>query len=87
MANTKAQTKTIEVDKIRRARNRQFKSLLHTQLKKLDEVIASSNKNDAQAELLKSIVRIDKSVTKGIMHSNKGSRTKSRLVAKVARMA
>ena len=87
MANTKAQTKTIDVDRKRRARNRQFKSLLHTQLKKLDETIDANNKVDAEAELKKSLVRIDKSVTKGIIHANKGSRTKSRLVAKVARMA
>ena len=87
MANTKAQTKTIDVDRKRRTRNRQFKSLLHTQLKKLDETISTNNKSEAQVELEKSIVRIDKSVTKGIIHANKGSRTKSRLVAKVARMA
>lgn len=87
MANRKAKIKTIEVNAQRRARNRQLKSALHTQIKKLSAAIDQGDKETAQKELKSSIINIDKNCTKGILHKNTAARTKSRLSARVAKLA
>ena len=87
MANRKSKIKTIEVSSIRRDRNRSLKTRLHTQIRKLSDAIKVGDKEQAQTELKASFVRIDKSVTKGILHANTASRTKSRLNRRVKAMA
>lgn len=84
MANRKAQIKTITVNGIRRTRNKSLRTMLHTQMRRLDEAVASGDADRMQDELSKSLVRLDKSVTKGIIHKNKAARTKSRLCARIA---
>jgi small subunit ribosomal protein S20 len=87
MANRKAKIKTIEVSQIRRDRNRSNRTLLNSQLRKLDDAVAKGDKSGAETELKQSLSRLDKSVTVGIIHKNKAARSKSRLCARVAAMA
>jgi small subunit ribosomal protein S20 len=87
MANRKAKIKTVTIAGQRRSRNRAMKSALHTQAKKLDEAIESGNVEKANTELKVSLIRLDKSVTKGLMHKKNASRKKSRLCARVAKMS
>jgi small subunit ribosomal protein S20 len=87
MANRKAKIKTVAINTLRRARNRSMKSLLHTNAKNFDEAIESGDKSKADAELKVSLIRIDKSVTKGLLHQKNAARKKSRLCARVAKMA
>lgn len=87
MANCKAQIKTIQKDKERRLRNRRYRSVLHTAIRKLDEAIQSGDKEAAKAELKKSCAQLDKTSSRGVIHANKAARTKSRLNARVAKMA
>jgi small subunit ribosomal protein S20 len=87
MANRKAKIKTIEVNAIRRDRNRSNRTTLHTHLRRLSDAIDSGEKSNAEAELLKAISCLDQSVTVGIIHHNKAARSKSRLTVRVARMA
>ncbi len=86
MANRKAKIKTISINAVRRSRNRAMKSILHTQAKKLDEAIEAGDVDKAKAELKVSLLRLDKSVTKGLMHKKNASRKKSRLCARVSKM-
>ncbi len=87
MANRKAKIKTIQVSADRRDRNRANRTKLHTQMRKFDDAIKSGDKDLAQGELKNSIIRLDKSVTCGIIHHNKAARSKSRLTARVTSMA
>jgi|SaaInlStandDraft_1057018.scaffolds.fasta_scaffold511071_1 small subunit ribosomal protein S20 len=87
MANRKAKIKTISINSVRRSRNRAMKSILHSQAKKLDEAIEAGDVDKANAELKVSILRLDKGVTKGLMHKKNASRKKSRLCARVSKMA
>jgi small subunit ribosomal protein S20 len=87
MANRKSKIKTIETNEIRRERNKAFKTRLSSQVRKLSDVIKLGDKEKAEAELKASLVRIDKSVSKGILHANTAARTKSRLNRRVKAMA
>lgn len=87
MANRKSKIKSIEINSIRRDRNRALRTRLHTQIRKLSDAIAAGDKDKAQTELKASMVRIDKSVSKGILHANTAARSKSRLNRRVKAMA
>lgn len=87
MANRKSKIKTIATSAVRRERNKALKTRLHTQIRKLSDAIKVGDKDKAQSELKASLVRIDKSVTKGILHANTAARTKSRLNRRVKAMA
>jgi len=67
----------------RNAINRQNKSALRTQVKKLREAIEKSDKETARKLVSSTVSLIDKSVKKGTIHKNKGARTKSRLMRQV----
>jgi small subunit ribosomal protein S20 len=67
----------------RNAINRQNKSALRTQVKKLREAIQQSDKETAQKLVSSTVSLIDKSVKKGAIHKNKGARFKSRLTRQV----
>ena len=62
-----------------RARNRHYKSLLSTTVKK----VKNADKKDAQTELKKAISTIDKIASKGIIHKKNASNKKSRLAKHV----
>jgi small subunit ribosomal protein S20 len=67
----------------RRRSNRQNKSALRSQVKKLREAIQQSDKETAQKLVSSTVSLIDKSVKKGAIHKNKGARFKSRLTRQV----
>ena len=67
----------------RNAINRQNKSALRTQVKKLREAIQQSDKETVQKLVSSTVSLIDKSVKKGAIHKNKGARFKSRLTRQV----
>ncbi len=67
----------------RNAINRQNKSMLRTQVKKLREAIQNKDRNAAEKLLPPTVSLIDKSIKKGAIHENKGARYKSRLSRQV----
>lgn len=87
MANRKSKIKTIEVSAIRTDRNRSLRTRLHTQMRQLSDAIGEGDKEKAQTELKASFIRLDKSVSKGILHANTAARSKSRLNRRVKAMA
>lgn len=79
MANTKSAEKRNQQALVRRDRNRQAKSRLRTAVKKLRQAVEDGNQAAAQ-ELIKNTLKIvDATATKGVIHKNAASRTKSRL--------
>jgi len=67
----------------RQAVNKKNKSALRTEIKKIRELIAAKDKDGAKKHLPEVLSSIDKTVKKGTIHKNKGSRLKSRLSRQV----
>jgi small subunit ribosomal protein S20 len=63
----------------RRARNRAAKSTLKTSIKKLQASVASKEFDTARTQFSALCKLLDQTASKGIIHANKASRTKSRL--------
>jgi len=86
MANHKSAVKRNRQSQRRRAVNRSNTQRLRTQLKKIKLAIGSNDKDDAQKLLAPTLSLIDKSIQKGVLHKNAGSRQKSRITHGVNRL-
>ena len=83
MANHKSAVKRIRQNEKRRANNRQNKSTMRTEIKKLRTALTLGDTAKA-AELLPAVVSlIDRSIQKGVVHRNAAARYKSRLTHRV----
>jgi small subunit ribosomal protein S20 len=83
MANHKSAIKRIRQNEKRRAINRQNRSEMRTEIKKLRSALTLGDTARAQ-ELLPGIVSmIDRSIQKGVVHRNAAARYKSRLTRHV----
>lgn len=67
----------------RRTVKRKNKSILRTQVKKLQEAIKNKDQEEAQRLLPVTFSVIDRTVKKGSIHKNKGNRFKSKLSRQV----
>ena len=67
----------------RNAINKKNKSALRSQVKKLKELVEAKDKDGAKKLLPGVFSSIDRTVKKGTIHKNKGSRFKSRLSRQV----
>ena len=84
MANIKSQKKRILTNEKARQRNNSVKSELKTVISKVDAAVKASDK-DAAAEALKSASRkLDKAVSKGVIHKNNAANRKSAISKKVS---
>ena len=87
MANHKSAEKRVRQNVKRNAINRNNKSALRTQIKKLRAALAAGDKNQSQELLTPTISVIDKAVNKGVLHKNTAARYKSRLTSHVNNLA
>ena len=83
MPNHKSAEKRVRQTEKRTAVNRNNRSSLRTQIKKLRAAIVGGNKQESIILLSPTIALIDKSVNKGVLHRNTAARYKSRLTAHV----
>ncbi|MCC3274838.1 MULTISPECIES: 30S ribosomal protein S20 [unclassified Arthrobacter] len=84
MANIKSQKKRILTNEKARQRNNSVKSELKTVINKVDVAVKASDK-DAAAEALKTASRkLDKAVSKGVIHKNNAANRKSAISKKVS---
>ena len=79
MPNTKSAKKRNRQGLERRAKNRAVKSTLKTGIKKLREMVASKNFDEAKSMLVAMSKSLDQAASKRVIHVNKAARTKSRL--------
>lgn len=79
MANIKQQEKRILTNEKRRLQNSSFKSALRTAIKEVETAVSANKKEEALTALSFASKKIDKAVTKGILHKNSAARHKSRL--------
>ncbi len=87
MANHKSAVKRIRQTVKKNAVNRNNRSKLRTQIKKLRSALAGNDQNQSTELLNPTISVIDKMVNKGILHRNAAARHKSRLTRHVATTA
>ncbi len=87
MPNHKSAEKRVRQNEKRNLINRNNKSRLRTQIKKLRAALASGDKSQSQELLTPTISAIDKAVNKGILHRNTAARYKSRLTVHVNKLA
>lgn len=87
MPNHKSAEKRVRQSEKRRDVNRNRKSSLRTQIKKLRSALAASDKNLSQELLNPTVSVIDKAVNKGVLHKNTAARYKSRLTSHVAKLS
>ncbi|WP_084073491.1 30S ribosomal protein S20 [Demequina sp. NBRC 110052] len=84
MANIKSKIKRIGTNEKARLRNVAVKSELKTNVRKVREAIAAGDKEKAQAALSTASVKLDKAVSKGVIHKNQAANRKSALAKQVA---
>ncbi len=84
MANIKSQIKRIKQNEKRHQRNKAVKSDLKTAVRKFREA-AESGEKDQAVELARNAGRkLDKAVSKGVIHKNQAANRKSAIAKKAA---
>lgn len=84
MANIKSQIKRIKTNEKATARNKAVKSELKTAVRKTREAIAAGDKAAAEAALKVASKKLDKGVSKGVIHENQAANRKSSIAKQVA---
>jgi small subunit ribosomal protein S20 len=84
VANIKSQIKRNKTNKLAEERNRSVKSELKTSVRQAREAIAAGDKDKAQAAVKVASRKIDKAVSKGVIHKNQGANRKSAIAHQAA---
>lgn len=87
MANIKSAKKRIKVTEVKTQRNRMIKSALKTAIKKFEAAVEAKNVDEAKALYVKAQKSLDMAAQKGVVHKNMVARKKSRLAAKLSKIA
>lgn len=83
MPNIKSAIKRTKTNEKRRLRNASQKSSLRTAVKQADQAVAGTDVNAAKEAIYTAQKKLDKAVTKGLIHKNAAARKKSRLAKKL----
>ena len=84
MANIKSQLKRIGTNEKARLRNKAVKSELRTHVRRVREAVAGGDKDAASVALVTASRKLDKAVSKGVIHKNAAANKKSALTSKLA---
>lgn len=79
MANSLQARKRARQSEVRRRHNASFRSMVRTQIKKVDSAIEGGDHAKAVEAYNTAVPVIDRMADRGIIHKNKASRHKSRL--------
>ncbi|WP_033437353.1 30S ribosomal protein S20 [Saccharothrix sp. NRRL B-16314] len=79
MANIKSQLKRIKTNEKARLRNKAVKSSLKTAIRKFREAAEAGDKEKAVALVQEASRKLDKAVSKGVIHANQAANKKSAL--------
>jgi len=86
MANTKSAKKAVRQITRRTAANKARRSHMRTSVRKVEEAIASGNKEAAQAALREAEPIMVRTAQKGLLHGRTASRKVSRLAKRISAM-
>ena len=84
MANIKSQIKRIGTNKKAQERNKAVKSELKTALRATHKAVAAGDKTAAATSLTLASKKLDKAVSKGVIHRNQAANRKSAIAKQVA---
>ncbi len=84
MANIKSQLKRIKTNAKATERNKAYKSELRTAVRQTRDAIAAGDKALAEQKLQHASRKLDKAVSKGVIHQNQAANRKSKLAVQVA---
>lgn len=87
MANIKSAKKRIKVTKTKTERNKAQKSKIKMFVKKIDQLIKSGNKAEANKILVEATKAIDMAAHKGVYHKNNAARKVGRLTKAVNKIS
>ncbi|SNU00987.1 SSU ribosomal protein S20P [Ruaniaceae bacterium KH17] len=83
MANIKSQIKRNRTNEEARQRNKSVKSELKTYVRKTREAVDAGDKEAAEEALQVASRKLDKAVSKGVIHANQAANRKSKLAKRV----
>jgi small subunit ribosomal protein S20 len=83
VANIKSQMKRIKTNEKARQRNKAVKSSLRTAIRKTREAVEAGNAEAAEAAGREAARKLDKAVSKGVIHKNAAANKKSALAQRV----
>ncbi|PBC82355.1 MULTISPECIES: 30S ribosomal protein S20 [unclassified Streptomyces] len=84
MANIKSQMKRIKTNEKARQRNKAVKSTLKTAIRRTREAVEAGDLQKAATAQAAAAKKLDKAVSKGVIHKNAAANKKSALAKKVA---
>ncbi len=87
MANIKSQIKRNKQNEKRRLRNKSVKSALKTAVRKFHGGSASGDLETATALMRDASRKLDKAVSKGVIHKNQAANRKSAIAKKLAQLS
>ncbi len=87
MANIKSAKKRIKVTKTKTERNKTQKSKIKMFVKKIDQLVKSGNKAEADKILVEATKAIDMAASKGVFHKNAAARKVGRLTKAVNKIS
>jgi len=87
VANIKSQIKRNRQNEKRRMRNKSVKSSLKTAIRKYNEAVSGGNADTATTLLRDASRKLDKAVSKGVIHKNQAANRKSAIARKLASLS
>jgi small subunit ribosomal protein S20 len=87
VANIKSQIKRNKQNEKARLRNKSVKSALKTSVRKFHEASATGDVENATTLLREASRKLDKAVSKGVIHKNQAANRKSAIAKKLASLA
>lgn len=84
MANIKSQLKRIKTNRVATERNKAVKSELKTWIRKFREAADAGDAAAAKEALAVASKKLDKAVSKGVIHANQAANKKSAMAKKAA---
>ncbi|WP_026818406.1 30S ribosomal protein S20 [Arthrobacter castelli] len=83
MANIKSQKKRVLTNEKARQRNNAVKAELRTAIRSVNSAVKSADKESAGTALTAASRKLDKAVSKGVIHKNNAANRKSAIARKV----
>ena len=86
MANIKSQIKRNKQNEKARQRNKAVKSALKTSVRQFREAAEAGDADKATENMRAAYVKLDKAVSKGVIHKNQAANRKSAIARRAARL-
>jgi len=86
VANIKSQIKRIKTNHARTERNKAYKSELRTFIRKFRAAVESGNAEESAVALRDASRKLDKAVSKGVIHKNQAANKKSAMAKAVSKL-